>query len=913
MFRARVTHHPIPFDRDAGAAAIERLKPPAEVADLVFGAAGCSPYLASAMTREAAWLPQLWEMTPEDMLEAVIAEMEAGAEAKSAARVAKRRAGLLVGLAELGGVWPVMEATAAWTRFADRAVEACLAASLGRLRKPPIEGDGGLVAIAMGKMGAGELNYSSDIDLVLLFDEHRYDPSDYGAARAVLLKVARHAMALLSEINADGYVFRTDLRLRPDPGSTPIVLSMEAAERYYEAMGRTWERAAWIKARACAGDVEAGEAFIERLQPFVWRRSLDFAVVEEAFDMRRRIRDHKGLHEEWDVPGHDVKLGQGGIREIEFLTQTQQIIAGGRDPTLRVRGTLEGLDRLVAAGWVAPADRDMLAQNYRHLRAVEHRLQMVQDAQTHRIPREAEGIARLACFMGWGDAGAFADDLRERMRVVSAITEPRFRPPDQPECIREPIKGAEAITDRWATYPALRSDRARTIFARLRPGLLAALSRAVRPEEALVAFDAFLRGLPAGVQILSLFEANPRLVDLLVDICASAPDLARFLSGNAGVLDAVIAGDFLDPLPERWLSPVPVGEYESDLETLRLWHREAHFRIGVHLLRGLTTPEEAGGAYAALARAALAVAWIVAEAETVRRYGRVPGLRMAAFGMGSLGAGRLTARSDLDLVLLHDGAEAGVMSNGRRALGAGQWATKFTQVLITALSARSAAGRLYEVDMRLRPSGRQGPVAVPLSGFRTYQMNEAWVWEHMALTRARAVAGDAVLRADAEAARAEVLAGTRFSDRAVVAALGDMRARLLAAGRADRGLAVKSGLGRLQDIELAAQAHALMVGASGRDVADQLGFAGWLGEDARAVLSEAHAFMTRVRQVVELLAETAPEEAAGLGRGGAAVLARGTGVAAEAVAAQCDEQAARAAATIEASMAGMLDEGGAPG
>lgn len=907
MFRARITRTPIPFDAEAGRGALADLAPPADVAALVEGVAGCSPFLLGLMTRERDWLSGMWDAAPEAALSELLSEIaQIDGDPKAGLRRAKRRAALLVGLAEIGGVWPVMEATAAWTRVADATLDRALAWGLARHGKGPVTGDGGLVAIAMGKMGAGELNYSSDIDLVLLFDESRYDPEDYGTARPILLKAARTAMAAMSDITSDGYVFRTDLRLRPDPGSTPIVLSMEAGERYYEAMGRTWERAAWIKARAAAGAVQAGAGFIERLAPFVWRRHLDFAVVEEAFDMRRRIRDHKGLSGDWDVPGHDVKLGQGGIREIEFLTQTQQIIAGGRDASLRVRGTLPGLDRLVTAGWIKAADRDVLAENYRHFRAVEHRLQMVQDAQTHRMPRDPEGLARIACFMGAGDTQAFVADLRARFERVAAITDPSFRPPEEgPSRDRTTpkIDGAEAVLDRWATYPALRSPRAREIFARLRSGLLTALAEAARPPEALAAFDGFLRGLPAGVQLFSLFEANPRLVDLLADICATAPDLAAHLSRNAGVLDAVIAGGFMEPLPRVWDLPTVAGDFETQLTTLRHWHREAHFRVGVHLLRGLVSPAAVGQAYGTLARSVLTVAWVAAEVETARRYGRVPGMRLAALGMGSLGTGRLTARSDLDLVVLHDGAAPDAVSDGRRSLGAGQWAAKFTQVLITALSAQTGEGRLYEVDMRLRPSGRQGPVATPLSGFRSYQTGEAWVWEHMALTRARAVVGDAQVCGDAEEVRRDVIRRSRFGRAEVLTQLAEMRARLRDAGRLGSGLSVKAGPGRMQDIELAAQAHALLAGSEARDVAGQLAVAGWLDPEGREILRAAHALLASVQQVVRLLT---PEDPPGdLGAGGTALLVRSLGTRdLDAVRAACDGQAVRAAQVIDAALNG---------
>ena len=910
MFKDLVLRHPVPFDPQAGRDALARLSPPESARALLEGVAGCSPYRLAAMDREAEWLAALWDQDPQAALEALLADIAAiEGDPKVALRQAKRRAAILVGLAEIGGVWPVMTATEAWTRVADATLDKALTHAVARFAKDELRlPDGGLVAMAMGKMGAHELNYSSDIDLVLLFDESLYAPDAYGEVRAKLLKAARLAMALMSDITPDGYVFRTDLRLRPDPASTPIVMSMEAAERYFEAMGRTWERVAWIKARPAAGNIAAGWRFLERLTPFVWRRHLDFTVVQDTQDMRMRIRDHKGFGGAWDVPGHNVKLGQGGIREIEFFTQTHQIISGGRDPSLRVRGTLEGLERLVAAGRVEAAQATKLAEEYQYFRQVEHRLQMVQDAQTHTMPKDAEGLRRIACFMGQADKAAFRDDLRRRFAEVEAITDPSFRPAAVVS-VPDPIEGAAAVTERWETYPALRSGRARGIFARLRPAILTALSRAARPEEALSAFDDFLRGLPAGVQILSLFEANPVLVSLIADICTIAPDLARYLSGNAGVFDAVIGGRFMAPLPESYdPGPLDGADFEGALVALRVWHREAHFRIGVHLLRGLVRPEEAGAAYGRLAEATLRACWTAALGETARRYGQVPGLRLAGLGMGSLGAGRLTARSDLDLVVLHDGAGPDAVSDGKRSLGAAQWAAKFTQVLITALTAPMGDGRLYEVDMRLRPSGRQGPVATALSGFRSYQEGEAWVWEHMALTRARAVAGDAPTMAAAEAARAEVLATSRFSEGEVLEALADMRRRLREAGREGGGLAVKSGAGRLQDIELAAQAHALMARVPGHQVADQLGAPGWLTEAEREALARAHATLSDTQQVLRLL--TGDDPPGELGTGGETFLAETLGEAdADAVARACDVVAEQAGVAIDAALARGVAQG----
>ncbi|MCX8509452.1 MAG: glutamine-synthetase adenylyltransferase, partial [Rhodobacteraceae bacterium] len=344
---------------------------------------------------------------------------------------------LLAGLADLGGVWRLEEVTGALTRLADQAVHQSFTALVGdEIRRGKIPGArpedaasaAGMVALAMGKMGADELNYSSDIDLICLFDESRYSLADAAEARASFIKVVRRMTALLSDLTEGGYVFRTDLRLRPDASVTPVCLSMAAAEAYYEAQGRTWERAAFIKARPCAGDRAAGERFLKSLTPFVWRRHLDFAAIQDAHDMRLRIRDHKGLHGPITLEGHNMKLGQGGIREIEFFTQTRQLIAGGRDPDLRSRATVPALAALSAKGWVSAGVADELTDLYRAHREVEHRVQMVADAQTHDLPTTTEGFDRLARMMGEGDTNRLRRTLLDRLARVAELTEGFFAP-----------------------------------------------------------------------------------------------------------------------------------------------------------------------------------------------------------------------------------------------------------------------------------------------------------------------------------------------------------------------------------------------------------------------------------------------------------------------------------------------------
>lgn len=923
-----LTRCPRPFDPDRGrevAAAVPELGP--ELRALVEGAAGSSPYLAGLVEKETQWLAEA--LTQPDQALAQLLKGSAEAEADGLARTlrqAKRRLALLTALADLGGAWPLEKVTAALTDFADAACQAGLRAGLAvqiRRGKLPgkteadLEDAAGMCVLAMGKMGARELNYSSDIDLICLFDETRFEPDEFHDARSSFVRATRAMTATLSEITPDGYVFRTDLRLRPDPAVTPVCIAMEAAERYYESLGRTWERAAYIKARVAAGDQRAGARFLEDLSPFVWRRHLDFAAIQDAHDMRLAIRQHKGLGGPITLPGHNMKLGRGGIREIEFFTQTRQLIAGGRDPDLRRPGTVAGLYALAAKGWVPQETVEMLADHYVAHRTVEHRLQMVHDAQTHSLPRNGEGLDRLACLMD-RDRSALEAELVARLQQVHDTMEQFFAPskPDQPSA--EQVIESDVLA-RWNSYPALRSERSRAIFERLRPDLLARLSGSARPEEALRAFDGFLAGLPAGVQLFSLLEANPHLTDLLIDITTTSPELAQYLSRNAGVFDAVIGGDFFTDWPgQSGLEPLlrerleAEGDYEAQLDAVRRWSKEWHFRIGVHLLRGLISPEVASAQYADLARAVLAVLWPAVVAQFARRHGPPPGRGAVVLGMGSLGAGQLNAGSDLDLIVVYDPLDSDA-STGEKPLSTRPYYARLTQALITALTAPMAQGRLYAADMRLRPSGNQGPVATSWPAFQSYQREQAWVWEHLALTRAQVVAGPADLAADIEAFRREVIAQRR-DKAAVLSEVVDMRDRLRAA-KAPQGLwDVKNGAGRLQEIELLAQAGALLQGdASGRIASglEAAVAAGVLDDASGQALIAHHALYFQVHQLARLLSDQ-PLSAKTVGPAGRALLTRMfEAESMDALETRLSDSYAASAALLDAAlMKGVRDEGG---
>lgn len=881
-FARSLTKMPRAFNPDRGAEAVALVPDlDGDLRALVSGAAGCSPYLASLIQHEAAWVPQALD-APDAALADILTPPDPGmSDLKSALRQAKRRAALLVGLADLGGAWTLEQVTTALTQLADMACQAALSAGLAaqvKRGKLPSE-DVGLVVLAMGKMGAFELNYSSDIDLICLFDETRHDPDDFMIIRKACIKAVQDMCATLSDLTGDGYVFRTDLRLRPDPAVTPVVLSMGAAERYYESLGRTWERAAFIKARPCAGDIAAGEAFLTELSPFVWRRHLDFAAVQDAHDMRLAIRAHKGTGGPITLPGHNMKLGRGGIREIEFFTQTRQLIAGGRDASLRVRGTVPGLERLAQKDWVADELAVRLSDHYRFARTVEHRVQMIRDAQTHHLPNSEEGFERLAAMMGTERAPLEAE-LKSRLAEVHTETEGFFAPGTS-EAPPEAASIDLAMQARWRGYPALRSARGAALFDRIEPMLLARLAETAKPAEALTAFDGFLSGLPAGVQLFSLFEANPTLVDLLIDIVGTSPALAQHLSRNAAVLDSVIGGSFFDLWPGEEDLRTDAGQrmasetdYEAKLDVIRIWAKEWHFRIGVHHLRGLISAQEAGGQYSDLARAALSALWPEVQTQFAQRYGPPPGRGAVILGMGSLGAGLLSSHSDLDLIVIYDPLDA-EQSDGPRPLSTRPYYARLTQALITAVTTQTAQGRLYEADMRLRPSGNQGPVATSWASFQNYQENDAWLWEHLALSRATCIAGPTPLTADIEAFRQQIIARPRGTA-AVLGDLRDMRARIAAAKSPQGVWDAKLGPGRLQDIELIAQAGLVLKGAPARDVPTGLEAAvaaGLLNAADAQTLTQTYATLFRVQMATRLLT-VGPVDAQNVGTSGQTVLLR---------------------------------------
>ncbi len=690
---------------------------------------------------------------------------------------------MLIALCDLAQIFNT-ETTTGWlTDLAEACTGAAIrfllrdADSAGKIKLPDRENpdkECGWIVLGMGKFGARELNYSSDIDLIVFVDETRPAIGDPYECVDTFSRMTRRLVRILQDRTADGYVFRVDLRLRPDPGSTPLAIPVGAALHYYEGRGQNWERAAMIKARPIAGDRESGKQVLAELAPYVWRKYLDYAAIADVHSIKRQIHAHKG-HGDIAIRGHNVKLGRGGIREIEFFVQTQQLIAGGRFPELRGNQTVPMLGKLAERGWISEKARDCLAKEYYFLRDVEHRIQMIADEQTHILPEDDEGFARVSHMMGYADTAEFSEVFLSALKVVEKHYAALFEQApelgsssgnlvftgdvDDPGTLETLASmGYERPSDicrvirtwHFGRYRATQSAEARERLTELTPALLQAFAATKRADESLLRFDGFLQGLPAGIQLFSLLQSNPRLLNLLVMIMSAAPRLAEIITRKPHVFDGLLDPAIFSEVPTRTYLEERLRaflgaatDFEEVLDRLRIFAAEHRFLIGIRLLTSAIDGVRAGRAFSDLAELMIGKAFEVVEAELQRRHGKVRGAKVVLLSMGKLGSRELTAGSDVDLILLYEHDKDTEESDGEKPLAPSQYYIRLTQRLIAALSAPTAEGVLYEVDMRLRPSGNKGPVATHIESFGKYQRTEAWTWEHMALTRARPIHGDA--------------------------------------------------------------------------------------------------------------------------------------------------------------------------
>jgi glutamate-ammonia-ligase adenylyltransferase len=745
-----------------------------------------------------------------------------------------------------------------------------------------------MVVLGMGKFGARELNYSSDIDLIVLYDHERLDYTGRRSLPECMIAITKDLVRILDERTGEGYVFRTDLRLRPDPGSTPVAVSMVAAENYYEGFGQNWERAAMIKARQVAGDAEAGTAFLKFLRPFIWRKSLDFAAIQDIHSIKRQINAYRGGRT-IAVAGHNIKLGRGGIREIEFFAQTQQLIWGGRETGMRCSRTLDALHALARAGHTGPEVAEQMEEAYRFLRTLEHRLQMIDDKQTQTLPDQPARLAEIAAFAGFDGVEDFSAALTQRLQVVESHYAGLFEDapalgthgnlvftggendPDTVRTIAEMgFAGADAVCSTirgWhhGRIRATRSTRARELLTELTPALLSSMATTANPDDAFLRFDEFLSRLPGGVPVFSLFYSNPSLLDLVAEIMGNAPRLAEHLARHPNLLDSVLSSSFFEPPPpaeflETELDKAFIeagGDFQEILDISRRWTHDRKFQIGVQILRNILSPDQAARAFSDLADAVLTRLVPRVEEEFARAHGRVPGGEWCILAMGKMGGREMTATSDLDLILIYDAPEAIEESDGARPLGKATWFARLTQRIVNAITAKTAEGELYEVDMRLRPSGNAGPIASSFESFERYQHEAAWTWEHMALTRARVVTGDPALSDKVRGIIAKVLTGPRDPDRLVME-VAEMRERMAREHKAASHWEVKHLRGGLVDIEFTAQwlqlrwgrEHPAILSFNTRDALEKAAEAGLLARADLDSLIEAWRLWSAVQLVL---------------------------------------------------------------
>ena len=823
-------------------------------------------------------------------------------------RLLKRRTALLVALADLEGDWDLTHATRALSIMAEACLRIAVSFVLRKAHEkkeinlPDIENPengSGYILIAMGKLGARELNYSSDIDLIVLYDEERAPYTGKKEVSSFFVKLTRDVISMMEDRTVDGYVFRTDLRLRPDPGSTPVALSTVAAVCYYESFAQNWERAAFIKARTVAGDKKAGDEFLKEIRPFIWRRSSDFYVLKQIHEIKRSSGVRSA--EKPPLPGHNIKLGQGGIREIEFFTQLQQLLWGGRNARLRQRGTLNALIALEKAGWVSQEDKENLSKAYTFLRTLEHRLQMVADEQTQTLPKNVSELRSLSDFMGFASYDAFEEALNNTLKTVEKAYDALFAneegnsednfsfngteiPEETAEKLRQMgFLNMEYIGDAvrgWLSgrYRSVRNEKARALMADLLPFIFKALSRTENADRAFMRFDEFLKGLPAGVQLFSLFQSRPALLELLAEVMGSSPRLSSELAHRPELFDTVLNPAFFRPFPDVDSLTSELVEVisqtdglEQILESIRRFVREKRFQCGVQFLRGLINGQETGKCLSNLVTAALSVLCPAVRTDYEKQYGRIPQGVFSFLLLGKVGSGEMTFLSDLDILFIYDAREGAVSEGGKSSLSAGMYYSRFAQRLINAITVNTREGVLWPVDMRLRPSGSSGPAAVSFESFKRYYEESAWTWEYMAMTKARIVWGEnkkvqhelehvLTLAKDTEKVRIDVL---------------EMRNRINAEKPAKSIWDIKKIPGGMLDIEfsiqllqlLHGQAHPELMLKSVLAVTDKAVSMQILDGQTGKALSDAYRFWQELSILFSLCSEdgtfdssTAPEE-----------------------------------------------------
>lgn len=838
-------------------------------------------------------------------------------------RQAKARMSLLIAIADISGAWALNEVTSALSQFADLSLQITLShlfharMKAGELPWPSgteepvssaLQKKTGYFILGMGKLGANELNYSSDIDLIILYDPSRVAYQGRKTLAQCFIKITQDLVQIIDKRTMHGYVFRTDLRLRPDPGATPVALAVGTAESYYHSMAANWERSAMIKARVIAGDFAAGTEFLDHMASWVWRRSMDFVALRDIAAIKNQINHHYDQKAEVG-PGFNVKLGYGGIREIEFYTQINQLLHAGRHPSLRIRPTLSALKALDDLEIISHKTYATLSHAYTFFRKLEHRLQMVHDAQTHELPENETEIDHIALFMGYSQSGTLLNEIRYHSSKVSKLYKELL--PETTLEITTQLEGKKLISlldsysfsdpsasanliNGWrrGRYKAVRTDRAKNLLDLSLPELLAAFAKTHDPNAALIRFDKFISKLPAGVQVFSLLQANPSLFKLLARIMGLAPALADILAKKPDLWDMLLEPTFFSPIEdEEYLTQQlqtllgSARDFQDILDLVRRFVAEQKFRTGIHLMEGLADVEETGASLTLIADVALKCLIPEVTSEFCISHGEFPGGGIAILAMGKYGGRELTHTSDLDIVFLYHCEDMKAVSDGKKPLAPSQYFSRLGQHIITAVTALTPEGRLFEVDTRLRPSGSQGPLVVTLKTFEEYYASSAWAWEHMALTRARLILAPDKMKPLLNAAVTKVLTSNRDKT-ALLIAVADMRSKLFSQFGSESIWAIKHCRGGLVDMEFICQYLMLREGYNHSYLFEpelvksitQLTNANFLSPHEGKLLQDAHALLQKVQALLRLCVGSAPKVSAEIPEGLQHILVQATKV-----------------------------------
>jgi len=872
---------------------------------------GNSPFLAAIAERSPREACATLRSPPGPSFDALICSLvatrpkgETRQEFVAFLRKCKSKLSLIVAYADVASLWALDQVTKALSDFADAALSLALGRLLheamqrGELRwpdgepapvSPHLAKDCGFFLLGMGKLGAYELNYSSDIDLIALYDPTAIEYTGKKTLAHCWIKITQELVQIIEQRTMHGYVFRTDLRLRPDPGATPVAISVEAAESYYHSMAVNWERAAMIKARVVAGDQVAGAAYLETLSPWVWRRNMDFAALNDIAAIKNQINRHYDQDKK-PGPGFNVKLGKGGIREIEFFAQVNQLLHAGRHPSLRLHGTIEALKELTNLGMISDDQCVRLIEAYEYLRTLEHRIQMVDDAQTHDLSVDPGQLTRLATFMSCSTTGKMVEELKLHTHNVSNIYDsllPDHGVTDEQGYSENELEEtltslgydnaptAVSLVEAWrrGRHLALRTARAKALLEKCLPKLLQAFAETESPGSAIVRFDKFVSQLPAGVQIFSLLQSNPSLFTLLARVMGLAPALADILAKKPELWDMVLEPAFYSPLEDKPTLSLELLErlrsardFQDVLDFIRKFVAEQKFRAGVHLLESLSDVKESGAALTRVADVALQALVPHVSREFERRHGSFPDGGIAILAMGKYGGRELTHTSDLDIVFLYSVADMSRVSDGDKPLSPSQYFSRLGQNIITAITALTSEGRLFEVDSRLRPSGSQGPLVVTLKTFQDYYTQSAWTWEHMALTRARVILSPEAMLAPLQQSVLSVLTQERDQN-ALRIAVDTMRQRLDDQFGSKNRWNIKFTRGGLVDLEFLCQYLVLKEGHQCSELfepeisktIEKLSRTGVLTETEAQTLEDGHLFQQKIQSLLRLSVGSPPE------------------------------------------------------